>query len=278
MSIPLETAKTLLSRMETIELGNLASVPVFILKDLFEDMEGENATNVFNFLYQLKVKGLHPEKLIEETLTKLPIFFPFKIKPKYHCILLTPKCFSELPENRGKYGCVDIIRINYFDHTYSIRLDDKLKEVETLLEYKTIDSMGLSQTQVKICKCAQDILAGSAIKNRIRMVRYFRQDSKNNPWLAKTVYAPIRMLRLIRYNIASIKVFFIKKKNLTHAAQKLSNNRVKLYQENIKRRNTNAAIKEWAARYHEKVIDEAQAVIEALNKLGYVRKDEQWWY
>lgn len=279
MGIPLDVAKTLFSRVEMLEKGDLASLPLFVLKDFFSGInEKADATDVFNFLYQLDIRGSHPDAFMAEALKELPIFSPFKLTQQYHYILLKPEAFLELPENRGKYGGMDIIRINYFDHTYSIRIDDKLKEVETLLECKTLDSMGLTPKQVEICECAQDLLAGSTVKKRIRMVRCFRQGSENDPWLAKSVFAPVRIMRLMRYNKTCAKIFFAKKKHLMHAAKKLSDAKVALHQANMKCQETNAAIKAWVDRYHDKVVSEVQAVISFLNELGYVQKDEQWWY
>lgn len=282
MGIPLEIAKTLVFRMQMLSSGcYISTPPLFILKDIFNDINDKTdftATDVFNFLYQIKICGFHSKKYFLEQMKHFRVFSAFEVEESYDYFFLTPAAFSELPDNRGKYGCTSVIRIDFFHHRYSVRTEAKLKEVEMEKELYTLDSFGLSSQQVKLCQCAQEILATPTLKKRKKLVKIFHDFYMESPWVSQETFLPIKIARLIRHYIACCQIFLTRKHELMNAAQKLSDTRVKLYRENLKIKEINDELVAWKKKYHDKTLQATEAVISYLKDLGYECDETEWIY
>lgn len=281
MGIPVEVAKTLVSRIQMLSSRCDISAPLFILKDIFDGISSRTdftATDVFNFLYQIKICGLHSKKYFLEQVKGFYMFSSFEVEENYDYFFLTPTAFSELPDNRGKYGCTSVIRIDFFHHKYSVRTEAKLKEVETQKELYTLDSFGLSSQQVKLCLCAQEILAAPTLKKRKKLVKIFHDLYMESPWVSQETFLPLKIVRLIRHYITCCKIFLTQRHELMNAAQKLSNARVKLYRENLRIKEINDALVAWKKKYHDKTLQSTEAVISYLKDLGYECDETEWTY
>lgn len=281
MAIDLKSAANLVERMQQIESMTLASVPLFILTDLFDGIATEDAnskTDIMNFVYQFRISNRRFEAIATEQLQQFSVFSAFSIKMQYHDAILTPKAFSDLPENRGKFGCLGIIKIDFLNHRYAVRLDEKLGELEKEKTYYTLDDMFRKPYELKLSEWCLDIFEEPSFRKRIQLVELYHHETKGSIWLSKKVFLPVRLCRWIHHFQNCFKIFFISPTTIARLADNLFRKQNYLRRINREAKQVNEDIANWKALHHTEICQQVRTVVNYLSSLGYTQADEKWWY
>lgn len=279
MAIDLKTASALITRMQQIESMIPASVPLFILTDLFDGIENENEdfeANIMNFVYQLRISNRHFEAIAVEQLKQFPDFSAFEVEIRYHDVILTPKAFSDLPDNRGKFGCLGVIKIDFLKHRYAVRLHEKLEGVEKKKTYHTLDDMFQKPYELKMSEYCVDIMDNPSLRKRIELARLYYNETKGSIWLSKKVFFPVRLYRQIRHFQNCFKIFFASQAKIMKIADNVFRKRAELRKINEKAKEINEEIAGWKVMHHAAICQQAQTVVRFLSSLGYTRADGKW--